>query len=85
MTAIGLAKQGWQVTVFERAATLEPVGAGIILADNAVRALHSLGLVEALMPHARVAALGEGCDGPTDDGCSGCRREQATPPFAASR
>jgi 2-polyprenyl-6-methoxyphenol hydroxylase-like FAD-dependent oxidoreductase len=58
VTAIGLAKQGWQVTVLERAATLEPVGAGIILADNAIRALHSLGLADALIPHARVAALG---------------------------
>ena len=58
VTAIGLAEQGWQVTILERAATLEPVGAGIILADNSMRAFNSLGLADALIPHGRGAGLG---------------------------
>ncbi|MEU4212926.1 FAD-dependent monooxygenase [Streptomyces sp. NPDC026206] len=42
--AVALRQSGWQVTVLERAATLEPVGAGISLAPNAQRALDVLGL-----------------------------------------
>ncbi|MER7792884.1 FAD-dependent monooxygenase [Streptomyces sp. NPDC097640] len=37
--AAALHRSGWAVTVLERAATLEPVGAGISLAPNAQRAL----------------------------------------------
>ncbi|QKV91266.1 FAD-dependent monooxygenase [Streptomyces sp. NA02950] len=39
-----LHRRGWSVTVLERAATLEPVGAGISLAPNAQRALDTIGL-----------------------------------------
>ncbi|MFF1380911.1 FAD-dependent monooxygenase [Streptomyces sp. NPDC058308] len=42
--AIGLYESGWSVTVLERAASLEPVGAGIGLAPNSQRALDVLGL-----------------------------------------
>ncbi|MEU7584033.1 FAD-dependent monooxygenase [Streptomyces sp. NPDC041068] len=42
--AIGLHESGWSVTVLERAASLEPVGAGIGLAPNSQRALDVLGL-----------------------------------------
>ncbi|QEV16898.1 FAD-dependent monooxygenase [Streptomyces alboniger] len=42
--AIGLHESGWSVSVLERAASLEPVGAGIGLAPNAQRALDVLGL-----------------------------------------
>ncbi|TVL89840.1 FAD-dependent monooxygenase [Streptomyces sp. SAJ15] len=42
--AAALHHQGWQVTVLERAATLEPVGAGISLAANAQRALDTIGV-----------------------------------------
>ncbi|MFK4070610.1 FAD-dependent monooxygenase [Streptomyces sp. NPDC029674] len=42
--AIGLHESGWSVTVLERAASLEPVGAGIGLAPNGQRALDILGL-----------------------------------------
>ncbi|MEU6996589.1 FAD-dependent monooxygenase [Streptomyces sp. NPDC046465] len=42
--AIGLHESGWRVTVLERAASLEPVGAGIGLAPNSQRALDVLGL-----------------------------------------
>jgi len=43
-----LARAGWDVTVLERAPSLEPVGAGIAVAPNAVRALVALGLGERL-------------------------------------
>lgn len=43
-TAVALHRSGWQVTVLERAASLEPVGAGISLAPNAQRALDVIGL-----------------------------------------
>ncbi|MFJ1617985.1 MULTISPECIES: FAD-dependent monooxygenase [unclassified Streptomyces] len=43
-TAVALHECGWRVTVLERAASLEPVGAGIALAPNAQRALDVIGL-----------------------------------------
>lgn len=42
--AVALHQRGWQVTVLERAASLEPVGAGIGLAPNALRSLDVIGL-----------------------------------------
>ncbi|MFJ8233417.1 FAD-dependent monooxygenase [Streptomyces sp. NPDC094448] len=42
--AVALHRNGWQVTVLERAPSLEPVGAGIALAPNAQRALDTVGL-----------------------------------------
>ncbi|MDF6022412.1 FAD-dependent monooxygenase [Streptomyces sp. JH34] len=42
--AATLHRSGWQVTVLERAASLEPVGAGISLAPNSQRALDVIGL-----------------------------------------
>ncbi|MFI0820991.1 FAD-dependent monooxygenase [Streptomyces sp. NPDC021098] len=42
--AAALHRRGWSVTVLERAATLDPVGAGIALAPNAQRALDAIGL-----------------------------------------
>jgi 2-polyprenyl-6-methoxyphenol hydroxylase-like FAD-dependent oxidoreductase len=44
--ALALHRRGWQVTVLERAPRLEPVGAGIALAPNAVKALDTLGLTD---------------------------------------
>lgn len=46
--ALGLERAGWRVTVLERAAQFRPVGAGLMLAPNAVRALNWLGLAEEL-------------------------------------
>ncbi|MET9952744.1 FAD-dependent oxidoreductase [Streptomyces sp. NPDC006339] len=43
-TAVALRRRGWDVTVLERAPDLAPVGAGIALAPNALRALDTLGL-----------------------------------------
>ncbi|WP_330243760.1 MULTISPECIES: FAD-dependent monooxygenase [unclassified Streptomyces] len=42
--AVALHRRGWQVTVLERAASLEPVGAAIGLAPNSQRALDVIGL-----------------------------------------
>ncbi|CAM5244215.1 FAD-dependent monooxygenase [Streptomyces aurantiogriseus] len=42
--AAALHQSGWQVTVLERARSLEPVGAAISLAPNALRALDVIGL-----------------------------------------
>ncbi|MFJ8294297.1 FAD-dependent monooxygenase [Streptomyces sp. NPDC094447] len=42
--AVALHRNGWRVTVLERAADLAPVGAGIGLAPNAQRALDVIGL-----------------------------------------
>lgn len=46
--AVGLEQQGFDVRVFERAALVKPVGAGIILSPNAVYVLEQLGLGEAV-------------------------------------
>ena len=42
--AVALRQQGWDVTVFERAPSLEPVGAGLGLGPNALHALDAIGL-----------------------------------------
>ncbi|MFV0137255.1 FAD-dependent monooxygenase [Streptomyces sp. HMX87] len=42
--AVALHLRGWQVTVLERARSLEPVGAAISLAPNSLRALDVIGL-----------------------------------------
>ncbi|TLP52887.1 FAD-dependent monooxygenase [Microbispora triticiradicis] len=42
--ALALARNGWQVTVLEQAASIEPVGAGLAVAPNALRALDMIGL-----------------------------------------
>ena len=42
--AIALRRAGIEATVFERAGEIKEVGAGILLAANAVRALGELGL-----------------------------------------
>lgn len=45
-SAILLARQGWAVSVFERVADLQPVGAGILLQPSGLAALRSLGLFD---------------------------------------
>ncbi|QUS40659.1 FAD-binding protein [Tardiphaga alba] len=49
--ALALAAKGFRVTVLEKAARLEEVGAGLQLSPNASRILISLGLAERLGPH----------------------------------
>ncbi|MFG3257697.1 FAD-dependent oxidoreductase [Streptomyces sp. NPDC048172] len=46
--AVALERRGWDVTVLERATTLEPVGAGISVSPNAQRALDVIGLGDAV-------------------------------------
>lgn len=46
--AVALSARGWKVTVLERAPALEPVGAGIALAPNGLRALDVIGLGDAI-------------------------------------
>ncbi|MFI9573111.1 FAD-dependent monooxygenase [Microbispora rosea] len=41
--ALALAHKGWEVTVLERAASIEAVGAGLAVAPNALRALDVIG------------------------------------------
>ncbi|WP_461022421.1 FAD-dependent monooxygenase [Thalassiella azotivora] len=53
-TAVALQRAGWSVTVHERAAALEPLGAGLVLWPNAVHALDALGLGDAVREHAAV-------------------------------
>lgn len=42
--AVGLFQRGWDVTVVERAAELRPVGSGLAVAPNGLRALDALGV-----------------------------------------
>ena len=46
--AIGLRRVGWEVTVYEQAASAHPLGAGISLWSNALRALEWLGVGESI-------------------------------------
>ncbi|MER8096999.1 FAD-dependent monooxygenase [Streptomyces goshikiensis] len=59
--AIGLHRIGWQVTVVERASTLEDAGAGISLAANGLRALDELGVGEAVRNASRGQYSGGTC------------------------
>jgi len=42
--ALALAHKGWEVTILERAPSIEPVGAGLAVAPNALRALDVIGV-----------------------------------------
>ncbi|MEV0373020.1 FAD-dependent monooxygenase [Streptomyces sp. NPDC050636] len=57
--AVALDRRGWSVTVLERAAALEPVGAGIGLAPNAQRALDAIDAGDAVRAMAAWQAAGE--------------------------
>jgi 2-polyprenyl-6-methoxyphenol hydroxylase-like FAD-dependent oxidoreductase len=57
-TAAGLCAAGWEVTVCERAASVEPVGAGLALAPNGLRALDAFGAGDALRKLAVTQELG---------------------------
>lgn len=45
-TAIALEQKGFKIRIFEQAEKIKPVGAGIILANNAMQVYHKLGLRE---------------------------------------
>ena len=57
--AIALRRAGVEVRVFERAAELQEVGAGLLLAANAQKALGKLGLAEAVASLGTPASAGE--------------------------
>ncbi|MCK0154571.1 FAD-dependent monooxygenase [Alcanivorax sp. S6407] len=57
-TAAVLAEQGHRVTLIERAKTLEPVGAGLLLQPSGLQVLREMGLYEAITHYgARIDAL----------------------------
>jgi 2-polyprenyl-6-methoxyphenol hydroxylase-like FAD-dependent oxidoreductase len=56
--AAGLCSAGWDVTACERAVSLEPVGAGLSLAPNGLRALDVFGAGDALRALAVPQELG---------------------------
>ena len=56
--AAGLCSAGWDVTVCERSASLEPIGAGLALAPNGLRALDPIGAGDALRALAVPQELG---------------------------
>ncbi|MGZ4659603.1 MAG: FAD-dependent monooxygenase [Blastococcus sp.] len=53
--ALALHRRGWSVSVLERAPALEPMGAGISLGPNALRALDRVGVGEWLRSQATLA------------------------------
>ncbi|GAA3723760.1 FAD-dependent monooxygenase [Plantactinospora mayteni] len=57
-TGLALRRQGWQVTVLERAPAFGAVGAGIALFSNALTGLASLGVDERIRAAGRVEASG---------------------------
>jgi 2-polyprenyl-6-methoxyphenol hydroxylase-like FAD-dependent oxidoreductase len=57
-TTAGLCSVGWDVTACERAASLEPVGAGLALAPNGLRALDAIGAEDGLRALAVPQELG---------------------------
>jgi 2-polyprenyl-6-methoxyphenol hydroxylase-like FAD-dependent oxidoreductase len=56
--AAGLRLAGWDVTVCERAAALEPVGAGLAVAPNGLRALDVIGAGDEIRKLATAQELG---------------------------
>jgi len=56
--AAGLSAAGWEVAAFERAASLEPFGAGLALAPNGLRALDTVGAGDELRAHAVPQEMG---------------------------
>jgi len=57
-SAVALARRGWDVTVLERAETLEPVGAGLGMGPNAVHALDAIGLGDAVREMSAIQGSG---------------------------
>ena len=53
-TAIALQRAGITCTIYEAAAHFQPVGAGIVLAANALKALEKMGIAEAILPKGRL-------------------------------
>ncbi|GIH69795.1 FAD-dependent monooxygenase [Sphaerimonospora thailandensis] len=43
-SAVALSQEGWTVTVLEQAAAIDPIGSGLAIAPNALRALDTMGI-----------------------------------------
>ncbi|MFI6599848.1 FAD-dependent monooxygenase [Nonomuraea sp. NPDC050536] len=54
MAGLALREEGWDVTVLERADKLDPVGSGLAIAANALRALDTVGLGDQVRKLARI-------------------------------
>lgn len=61
-TALALSRAGHDVRVFESAGAWQPLGAGIVLAANAMRVYESLGLTSALLRQGNALARFTICD-----------------------
>lgn len=53
-SGIALRRQGWDVTVLERAPKIDPVGSGLAIAANALKALDTLDLADPLRKLSRI-------------------------------
>lgn len=53
-TAIALQKIGLSVDVYESAPIIKPLGAGIVLASNAVRAFQEIGIADSILPEGKM-------------------------------
>jgi 2-polyprenyl-6-methoxyphenol hydroxylase-like FAD-dependent oxidoreductase len=62
-TAIALSQAGWEAEVYESAAQLQPLGAGLSIWPNGVRALRALGLDGLVEAAARPSAAVRRADG----------------------
>ncbi|MEU4721806.1 FAD-dependent oxidoreductase [Nonomuraea dietziae] len=56
--AVALERRGWQVTVLERAERLEPVGSGLAIASNALKALDTIDLGDEVRRLSRIQGRG---------------------------
>jgi 2-polyprenyl-6-methoxyphenol hydroxylase-like FAD-dependent oxidoreductase len=52
--AIALQRKGYQVTVYENAQELKPLGAGLVLAANAVKALMEIGISDEVLQAGKI-------------------------------
>jgi 2-polyprenyl-6-methoxyphenol hydroxylase-like FAD-dependent oxidoreductase len=50
VTALALARHGWQATVHERSDAIREAGAGIYIRNNSIEVLEEFGLFERLAP-----------------------------------
>ncbi len=53
-TAIALRQKGFEAIVYENAPQWKPLGAGIVLAANAMRVMELLGLDKDILPHGKI-------------------------------
>lgn len=79
--ALALARQGADVTVYEQAPAIRAVGAGIQITPNGARALHDLGLAQALDAASIAARAVVPMDGLTGRAVAQFDLKGQTPPY----